>query len=216
MGSGAGVVEEYLAKMGDKAKDCGILNVHLYRRYREEEVAVRILRRMVSLCTSLQRAKCSANVINGRYGLSSKDFTPGMVDAIYNNLRSRSPKHPFTVGLEDVGSPDVTHYSLPFDRMETVPSHTKQCIFWGFGSVPRLCLSHHGLKVHHMNEKVSTKGRLSMGPVENQWSTPTCVCRLGFSFAAIGHARRNTPLYAQGYFKYDALKFDMKISVMYW
>lgn len=43
---------------------------------------------------------------------------------------ARNPKHPFTVGLED----DVTHYSLPFGRLETVPESTKQCIFWGFGS----------------------------------------------------------------------------------
>ena len=48
--------------------------------------------------------------------------------------------------------------------------------------ITSLCRSHTSLalwkQVHHMNEKVSTKGRLSMGPVENQWSTPTCVCRI--------------------------------------
>ncbi|CAE7630777.1 PFOR [Symbiodinium pilosum] len=184
MGSGAGVVEEYLAKMGDKAKDCGCLNVHLYRPWSEKHFlaalpnlsglrAVAVCNKMkdpaahgeplyLDVCTSLQRAKCNANVINGRYGLSSKDFTPGMVEAIYNNLRSRNPKHPFTVGLED----DVTHYSLPFDRLETVPTHTKQCIFWGFGSDGTVGANKNTIKI----------------------------------------IAQNTPLYAQGYFKYDALK----------
>eukprot|EP00913_Durusdinium_trenchii_P014169 g13297.t1 len=120
----------------------------------------------LDVCTSLQKAKCTANVINGRYGLSSKDFTPGMVDAIYQNLRSRNPKHPFTVGLDD----DVTHYSLPFGRLETVPETTKQCIFWGFGSDGTVGANKNTIKI----------------------------------------IAQNTPLYAQGYFKYDALKSGSK------
>lgn len=184
MGSGAGVVEEYLTKMGDKAKDCGCLNVHLYRPWSEKHFlaalpalsglrAVAVCNKMkdpaahgeplfLDVCTSLQRANCTARVINGRYGLSSKDFTPGMVEAIYQNLRSRNPKHPFTVGLED----DVTHYSLPYGRLETVPETTKQCIFWGFGSDGTVGANKNTIKI----------------------------------------IAQNTQLYAQGYFKYDALK----------
>ncbi|CAJ1388754.1 unnamed protein product, partial [Effrenium voratum] len=184
MGSGAGVVEEYLQKMGPKAKDCGCLNVHLYRPWSEKHFlaalpylgsmrAVAVCNKMkdpaahgeplfLDVCTSLQRAGCTANVINGRYGLSSKDFTPGMVHAIYENLRSRKPQHPFTVGLED----DITHYSLPYGRLETVPETTKQCIFWGFGSDGTVGANKNTIKI----------------------------------------IAQNTPLYAQGYFKYDALK----------
>ncbi|CAE8716661.1 unnamed protein product [Polarella glacialis] len=116
----------------------------------------------LDVCATFQRAHCDATVINGRYGLSSKDFTPGMVEAIFNNLRSSTPQHPFTVGIDD----DVTHYSLPYGRLETVPKGTKQCIFWGFGSDGTVGANKNTIKI----------------------------------------IAQNTPLFAQGYFKYDALK----------
>lgn len=70
-------------------------------------------------------------VIGGRYGLGSKDFTPGMVWSVYNNLVAEKPIKGFTVGIDD----DVTHLSLPrLPEPDTLPASTKQCVFWGIGS----------------------------------------------------------------------------------
>ncbi|CAE8684018.1 unnamed protein product [Polarella glacialis] len=184
MGSGSGVVEEYLGKFGDKYPEIGMLKIRLYRPWSEKHFlaalpplsgirGVAVCNRMkdpashgeplfLDVCATFQRAHCDATVINGRYGLSSKDFTPGMVEAIYKNLRSPTPQHPFTVGIDD----DVTHYSLPYGRLETVPKGTKQCIFWGFGSDGTVGANKNTIKI----------------------------------------IAQNTPLFAQGYFKYDALK----------
>eukprot|EP00931_Biecheleriopsis_adriatica_P085459 TRINITY_DN5993_c0_g1_i1.p1 TRINITY_DN5993_c0_g1~~TRINITY_DN5993_c0_g1_i1.p1 ORF type:complete len:1862 (-),score=488.91 TRINITY_DN5993_c0_g1_i1:144-5729(-) len=184
MGSGSGVVEEYLENLGSKAKDIGMLKIRLYRPWSEKHFlaalpplsgirAVAVCNKMkdpashgeplyLDVCATLNKARCPANIINGRYGLSSKDFTPGMVESIYNNLRAKKPQHPFTVGLED----DVTHLSLPYNNLKTVSPGTKQCIFWGFGSDGTVGANKNTIKI----------------------------------------IAQNTPLYAQGYFKYDALK----------
>ena len=69
-------------------------------------------------------------VIGGRYGLSSKEFTPSMVLAIYKHSENNG-FHGFTVGIED----DVTHKSLPIDeQIVTEPEGTTNCMFWGLGS----------------------------------------------------------------------------------
>lgn len=70
-------------------------------------------------------------VVGGRYGLGSKDTTPGCVIAVYDNLKAAQPKTGFTVGIED----DVTNHSLPItEHPETTPEGTVSCKFWGLGS----------------------------------------------------------------------------------
>ena len=61
------------------------------------------------VCTVFQERKESPVIVGGRYGLGSKDFTPNMVKAVFDNLRARGPKNHFTVGIVD----DVSHTSLP-------------------------------------------------------------------------------------------------------
>jgi len=71
------------------------------------------------------------HVIGGRYGLSSKEFTPAMVKGIFDELLRDEPKSHFTIGITD----DVTHTSLSYDPSFTiVPRETVQCVFWGIGS----------------------------------------------------------------------------------
>ena len=53
----------------------------------------------------------AVRLIGGRYGLSSKEFTPAMVKAVFDELKKEQPKDRFTIGIED----DVTHLSLPYD-----------------------------------------------------------------------------------------------------
>ncbi|MDD4715001.1 MAG: pyruvate:ferredoxin (flavodoxin) oxidoreductase [Oscillospiraceae bacterium] len=70
-------------------------------------------------------------VCGGRYGLGSKDTTPGCVLAAFRNGQSATPKNGFTVGIED----DVTGHSLPItEEPDTIPQGTVSCKFWGLGS----------------------------------------------------------------------------------
>ncbi len=70
-------------------------------------------------------------VIGGRYGLSSKEFTPAMVKAIYDEMERPAPKNHFTIGIND----DVSHSSLPFDAsFSTERDDTFRGVFFGLGS----------------------------------------------------------------------------------
>ncbi|AUT01910.1 pyruvate:ferredoxin (flavodoxin) oxidoreductase [Nostoc sp. CENA543] len=70
-------------------------------------------------------------VVGGRYGLSSKEFTPAMVKAVFDNLAQVTPKNHFTIGIND----DVTHTSLNFDpNFSTEPDNVVRAMFYGLGS----------------------------------------------------------------------------------
>ena len=70
-------------------------------------------------------------VIGGRYGISSKEFTPGMVCAVYDELTKDKPRPRFTVGIND----DVTHLSLPVGEEPSImPEGTVGAVFYGLGS----------------------------------------------------------------------------------
>ncbi len=70
-------------------------------------------------------------VVGGRYGLSSKEFTPAMVKAVYENLDSNTPKNHFTIGIND----DVTRLSLDFDSNFNIePANVVRAMFYGLGS----------------------------------------------------------------------------------
>ena len=70
-------------------------------------------------------------IVGGRYGLGSKDFTPAMVKAVFDNLLSMAPKNHFTVGIND----DVSHTSLEVgEDIQTSPEGTVRCKFWGLGA----------------------------------------------------------------------------------
>src|SRR5690606_14515203 len=73
----------------------------------------------------------SPRVIGGRYGLGSKEFTPAMVRAVFENLAAGEPRNHFTVGIAD----DVTHTSLRFDPEFTLEMPgVRQCVFVGLGA----------------------------------------------------------------------------------
>ncbi len=70
-------------------------------------------------------------IVGGRYGLSSKEFTPAMIKAVFDNLNESQPKNHFTVGIND----DVTHTSLPYDpNFITEPDNVFRGLFYGLGS----------------------------------------------------------------------------------
>src|SRR5262249_36175970 len=77
------------------------------------------------------QARLQPRVIGGRYGLSSKEFTPAMVKRVFLELAAPAPKQHFTVGITD----DVSHTSLACDADYTIESaETVRCVFWGLGS----------------------------------------------------------------------------------
>ncbi|MEI7633635.1 MAG: pyruvate:ferredoxin (flavodoxin) oxidoreductase [bacterium] len=70
-------------------------------------------------------------IVGGRYGLSSKEFTPAMVKAVFDNLAAAKPKNHFTVGIND----DLSHTSLPVDpEFSTEPDSVVRAMFYGLGS----------------------------------------------------------------------------------
>jgi len=83
------------------------------------------------VCTVMQERGDGAVVVGGRYGLGSKDFTPTMAKAVFDNLRATSPKTHFTVGITD----DVTHTSLDLgENIDVTPEGAVRCKFWGLGA----------------------------------------------------------------------------------
>jgi pyruvate-ferredoxin/flavodoxin oxidoreductase len=85
----------------------------------------------MDVCTAFKEFGQMPEITGGRYGLGSKEFTPAMVKAVFDNMRSVKAKNHFTVGIND----DVTYQSLPVDdKFETSPEGTVQCKFWGLGS----------------------------------------------------------------------------------
>jgi len=159
MGSGAEVAHEtvdYLVARGEKV---GLLKVRLYRPLSLGHFMAALPRTTTSIAvldrtkepgslgeplyqdvvTALREAQQAhidrfhheIIVIGGRYGLSSKEFTPGMVKPIYDELTRARPKRHFTVGIND----DVTHLSLPVDNsIHTEGKDVVRCHFWGLGA----------------------------------------------------------------------------------
>lgn len=159
MGSGAETVHETADWLLQKGEPVGVLKVRLYRPFSATDLIKALPSTVRSLAvldrtkepgaiaeplhldvnTALQEASSDGNghfkhpprVIGGRYGLSSKEFTPAMVDGIFNELADNHPKNHFTVGIVD----DVTHTSLPVDTSLEVQSPDMfQAIFYGLGS----------------------------------------------------------------------------------
>jgi pyruvate-ferredoxin/flavodoxin oxidoreductase len=151
MGSGAGAVEETVERLTARGEKIGLLKVRLFRPFSIEAFA-NVLPRTVHRIAALDRTKepgsigeplyldvvtalaetvRTARVIGGRYGLSSKEFTPSMAKAVFDELRKSQPQNHFTIGIQD----DVTHSSLVYDTgFSTESPKTMRAIFYGLGS----------------------------------------------------------------------------------
>lgn len=155
MGSGAETAQataEYLEAQGEKV---GVLKVHLYRPFSVKHFAaalpptvksIAVLDRtkepgsageplyldvLAALYETAQSGSSLPHLIGGRYGLSSKEFTPAMVKAIFDEMQKAEPKNHFTVGIND----DVSYTSLDYDSTFSIEGpETVRCVFWGLGS----------------------------------------------------------------------------------
>jgi len=173
MGSGAETVHEtvdYLQAQGEKV---GVLRVRLYRPLDAQALLaalpssvkqIAVLDRTKEpgsdgeplykdVITALAQAQMQGNshfaelptVIGGRYGLSSKEFTPGMVAAIFSELQQPQPKNGFTIGIYD----DVTHTSLAWDEHWHTAAHKEsvQALFYGLGSDGTVSANKNSIKI---------------------------------------------------------------------
>ena len=159
MGSGAETAEETANYLNEQGEKVGVLNVRLYRPFSVEHF-LKALPATVKTIAVLDRTKepgaageplyqdvvtaineaCASGtapfkacpaVIGGRYGLSSKEFTPAMVKAVFDELKKDRPKNHFTVGIND----DVTHTSLTYDPHFSIEADdTVRCVFFGLGA----------------------------------------------------------------------------------
>ncbi|MGA7180933.1 MAG: pyruvate:ferredoxin (flavodoxin) oxidoreductase [Thiobacillaceae bacterium] len=170
MGSGAEVVHETvddLARLGEKV---GVVKVRLYRPFDAKALiealpatvkSVAVLDRCKEpgadgeplykdVVTALAQAAADGSrsmprVIGGRYGLASKEFTPGMVKAVFDELGQASVKRDFTIGIVD----DVSHLSLAWDgEFRTQASGTAQkAMFYGLGSDGTVSANKNSIKI---------------------------------------------------------------------
>ena len=156
MGSGTQAVEESVHYLNAQGEKVGMIKVRLALPF-AIDAFMDALPRSVKSIAVLDRTKESGSlgeplyhdvvsalfeertrlslelpiIIGGRYGLSSKEFTPAMILAIYKELSKASPKNHFTIGIDD----DVTHTSLDYDHDFILKNPTQfQAIFYGLGS----------------------------------------------------------------------------------
>ena len=157
MGSGAEVVHETVDWMVARGEKVGLLKVRLFRPFDVESLAAAIPQSVKVLgvldrtkepgavgeplyqdiVTALAEAGTEGwmarlpRVVGGRYGLSSKEFNPAMVQAVFENLASETPRNHFTVGIVD----DVTGTSLPVAAdFDIEPKEMVRAVFFGLGS----------------------------------------------------------------------------------
>ena len=152
MGSVCETIEETVDHLNAAGDKVGLIKVRLYRPFSAKHLiaaipnsveSISVLDRtkepgsigeplFLDVCAALKGSKFeSVPVYTGRYGLGSKDTTPGQVIAVYRNMEAARPKKRFTIGIED----DVTKLSLKVkENLDTTPKGTRSCKFWGLGS----------------------------------------------------------------------------------
>ena len=131
----------------DRTKESGALGEPLYL-----DVVVALNEGLAAGWGSL---RALPRVVSGRYGLSSKDFTPSMVKAVFDNLASPTPKNHFTVGITD----DVTGTSLPCDpEFSTESSKVVRALFYGLGSDGTVGANKNSIKIIGENTNNEAQG----------------------------------------------------------
>ena len=159
MGSGAGAVEETIKHLSAQGEKLGLLKVRMYRPFAADAFLAALPATVKSIAvldrtkepgalgeplyqdvvTAFSEAFSSGTapfakqprIIGGRYGLSSKEFTPAMAKGVFDELKKPQLKNRFTIGIND----DVTHTSLAYDpELSTEDPRTVRALFYGLGS----------------------------------------------------------------------------------
>ena len=165
MGSSTETIEETVKYLNARGAKLGLVKVRLYRPFSTEHF-IQVIPESVKRIAVLDRTKepgalgeplyldvvgalteagrTDIEVVGGRYGLSSKEFTPSMVKAVFDNLALNEPKNHFTVGITD----DVTYTSLPIrEELNIAPQNLISCKFYGFGSDGTVGANQNSIKI---------------------------------------------------------------------
>ncbi len=154
MGSGAEVAEATVNHLVDQGEKVGMIKVRLFRPFSVDHF-VKALPASAKVVVALDRTKepgstgeplyldimtavnegiaggATPRILGGRYGLSSKEFTPAMVKGVFDEMAKDQPKNHFTVGIND----DVTHTSIDYDPAFSIENpDTVRAVFFGLGA----------------------------------------------------------------------------------
>nr|WP_261360672.1 pyruvate:ferredoxin (flavodoxin) oxidoreductase [Aeoliella straminimaris] len=167
MGSGVGATEEAVSKLNNAGEKVGVLKVRLYRPFDVPSFlaalpasakAIAVLDRtkepgsigeplyqdVITALSEGGRLQDVPTLIGGRYGLSSKEYTPAMAASVFEELKAAEPKKHFTVGIID----DVTNLSLKWDpEFSTEPDDVMRAVFYGLGSDGTVGASKNSVKI---------------------------------------------------------------------
>ncbi len=184
MGSGAEAAQETVEFLNARGEKVGILKVRLFRPFAVRPVrrrrspppskAIAVLDRtkepgsageplyqdvitaiVEGLRERRQPFKTLPKVIGGRYGLSSKEFTPAMVKAVFDELKKPQPKNHFTVGIND----DVTHTSLEYDASFTTEGpEVVRAMFYGLGADGTVGANKNSIKIIGEDTRIYAQG----------------------------------------------------------
>ncbi len=181
MGSGVETAAETAQFLADRGEKTGVLQISLYRPFPAADLlsalppstkGIAVLDRtkesgasgeplyqdvMITLMEAVSSGKLASMplIVGGRYGLSSKEFTPAMVKAVFDNLRADEPKNHFTVGIND----DVSHTSIPVDyAFKLDESEWTQALFYGLGADGTVGANKNSIKIIGENTELSAQG----------------------------------------------------------
>jgi len=182
MTSGSGVVEETVEKLVEDGEKVGVIKVRLYRPF-DGQAMVEALPETVKVIAALDRTKepgaqgeplyqdvltalaenwasrapgvAMPQVIGGRYGLSSKEFTPAMAAGVFHEMTREDPRRHFTVGIDD----DVTHLSIEYDpSFSTERDDVTRAVFFGLGSDGTVGANKNSVKIVGENTPLYAQG----------------------------------------------------------
>jgi pyruvate-ferredoxin/flavodoxin oxidoreductase len=181
MGSGAETVHETVAALNERGERVGVLQVRLYRPF-PARALVEALPASVRRLAVLDRTKepgstgeplfldvvaalteshedgereVMPRVSGGRYGLSSKEFTPGMVAGVFEELARERPRRGFTIGIND----DVSRTSLAYDpSLDIEPPDTVRAVFFGLGADGTVGANKNTIKILGSEEGLNAQG----------------------------------------------------------
>ena len=174
MGSGCETIDETVNYLNtNRGEKLGLIKVRLFRPFSIEHF-VKVIPQTVKKIAVLDRTKEPGSIgeplyldviaalkdrkdltiIGGRYGLSSKEFTPSMIKAVYDHLDAKCT-HGFTVGIDD----DVTHLSLDIkEDINSLPEETISCKFWGLGADGTVGANKNSIKIIGDNTDMYAQG----------------------------------------------------------
>ncbi|MCB9557457.1 MAG: pyruvate:ferredoxin (flavodoxin) oxidoreductase [Deltaproteobacteria bacterium] len=181
MGSGVGAAKEAIAKLNDQGQRVGMVAIRLFRPFCTKSL-IKALPASTRIIAALDRTKepgatgeplyqdvltavCEAwsethkaaqpRVVGGRYGLSSKEFTPAMIAGLFDELKKDAPKNHFTIGIND----DVSQTSLPWDdAFSTEREADTRALFYGLGSDGTVGATKNTVKIIGENTDLHAQG----------------------------------------------------------